>query len=168
MKTTLFVLLFGAASGYVFAQTTAAAEEEAIKKVIIGETDAYVRRDFDAWANFYVDSPQTSYALTPNNAPGTVVYPQGFDTMKQSMKQWMLASPKSEMTTEGRDNWTIRVVGNMAWARFVQHTVLVDTHTKMDFVELKVLEKIDGQWKISTSAALADFKNARPPMRSTY
>jgi hypothetical protein len=151
------------------AQTTNTADDEtAIKAVIIGETDAYVRRDFDAWAAFYVDSPQTSYALTPNSGPGTVVHRAGFAEMKQNMKHWMAASPKSEMTSEGRDNWNIKIGGNMAWAQFVQHTTLVATKTKLDLIELKVLEKINGQWKISTSAAIADFKNATPPMRSTY
>lgn len=150
------------------AQTTNSQEEEAIKAVIIGETDAYVRRDFEAWVSFYVDSPQTSGSLTPNSAPGTVIYRQGFTEMKQRMKAWMAMSPKSEMTSDGRDNWNIKIGGNMAWARFVQHTTLVATNTKIDLVELKVLEKINGQWKLSTSATIADFKNANPPMRSTY
>ncbi len=163
--TTVSLLL--AQSNRAFAQT-ANPEEEAIKAVIIGETDAYIRRDLDAWVNFYVDSPQTSYALTPSNAPGTVASRQGFQEMKQSMKRWMTMSPKSEMTSDGRDNWTIKIVGNMAWARFVQHTTLVATNTKMDLVELKVMEKINGQWKISTSDTIADFKNASPPMKSTY
>jgi len=39
MKKTLFVLLM-AVSGYAFAQT--ADEEEAIKKVIVGEFDAFI------------------------------------------------------------------------------------------------------------------------------
>lgn len=150
------------------AQTANSGEEESIKAVIIGETDAYARRDFDAWVSFYVDSPQTSYALTPNSGPGTVVFRQGFQEMKQNMQRWMKLSPKSEMTSEGRDNWSIKVVGNMAWARFVQHTTLVATNTKLDLVELKVLEKINGQWKISTSAAIGDFKNASPVMKSKY
>ena len=150
------------------AQTTTNAEEEAIKAVIIGQTDAYVRRDFDAWVSFLVDSPQTSRSVTPNSSPGTVIYRQGFAEMKQNMKRGMLASPKSEMTSDGRDNWNIKINGNMAWARFVEHTTLVATNTKLDLVGLTVLEKINGQWKISTSAAIADFKNASPPMRSTY
>lgn len=154
------------------AQSATADEERSdvsdIKAAIIGETDAYVRRDFDAWVSFYVDSPQTSYMLTPNSGPGTVVHRAGFAEMKQNMQLWMAASPKSEMTSEGRDNWNIKVVGNMAWAQFVQHTTLVATNTKMDMVELKVLEKINGQWKISTSAAIGDFKNANPVMKSKY
>jgi hypothetical protein len=150
------------------AQTTNPDEEAVIKAAIIGETDAYIRRDLDAWVSSFVDSPQTSYALTPSNAPGTVASRQGFQEMKQSMKRWMTMSPKSDVISEGRDNWTIKIVGNMAWARFVQHTTLVSTNTKLDLVELKVLEKINGQWKISTSATLADFKNANPPMKSTY
>lgn len=152
---------------HAVAQSTAD-DEAAIKKVIIGETASYVRRDFDAWAAFYVDSPQTSYALTPNYGPGTVVYSQDFTAMKQAMKSWMKASPKSEMTSDGYEKWNIKVVGTMAWARFIQHTTLVATSTKLDLTELKVMEKIDGQWKISTSATIADFKNASPPMKSTY
>jgi hypothetical protein len=164
--TTVSLLL--AQPNQAIAQTNNPAEEEAIKAVIIGETDAYIRRDLDAWVAYFVDSPQTSYALTPSNAPGTVSYRQGFATIKQGMKAWMKMSPKSDMISEGRDNWTIKIVGNMAWARFVQHTTLVATNTKMDLVELKVMEKINGQWKISTSTTIADFKNANPPVKSTY
>lgn len=152
---------------HAFAQINTA-DEAAIKAVVTGETAAYVRRDFDAWAAFYVDSPQTSYALTPNYGPGTVVYSQDFAAMKQNMQRWMKTSPKSEMTSDGYEKWNIKVVGTMAWARFIQHTTLVATSTKVDLVELKVLEKINGQWKISTSSAIADFKNASPPMKSTY
>ncbi len=150
-----------------FAQTITD-DEAAIKAAIIGQTDAYIRRDFDAWVTFLVDSPQTSRALTPNSSPGTVIYRQGLAEMKQNMKRGMLASPKSEMTSDGRENWNIKINGNMAWAWFLQHTTLVATNTKLDLVELRVMEKIDGQWKISTSATIGDFKNASPPMRSTY
>jgi len=168
MKNTLLLACLFLPALQAFAQTANADDEAAIKAAIIGETDAYIRRDLDAWVGSFVDSPQTSYALTPSNAPGTVASRQGFQEMKQSMKRWMTMSPKSDMISEGRDNWTIKIVGNMAWARFVQHTTLVATNTKMDLVELKVMEKINGQWKISTSATIADFKNATPPMKSTY
>jgi len=71
MKKTLFVLLM-AVSGYAFAQT--ADEEEAIKKVIVGEFDAFINRDLQAWLRYYVDSPQNTYMITPGRGAGVLVY----------------------------------------------------------------------------------------------
>ncbi|GAB2561890.1 YybH family protein [Spirosoma areae] len=166
LTVVTFASLLLAQPNWALAQTTNA-DEEAIRKVIIGETDAYVRRDFDAWAGYFVDSPQTSGVITPNGSPGSMGTRTGFADMKQGMKKWMEQSPKSEMTVEGRDIWNVKINGTMAWAMWKQHNVFKET-TKVDSQQLTVLEKIDGQWKISTSASVWDFKNASPPMRSTY
>jgi hypothetical protein len=164
---TTATLLLAQPNRAVAQTATTADDEAAIKAVIIGETDAYVRRDFDAWVGYLVNSPQTSGVITPNGSPGSMSTRKGFDAMKQGMKTWMERSPKSEMTVEGRENWNVKINGKMAWAMWKQHNVFKET-TNVDSQQLTVLEKIDGQWKISTSASVWDFKNASPPMRSTY
>lgn len=164
---TVFAMAILLAQPDLATAQTVTDDEAAIKAVLIGQTDAYIRRDFDAWAGYFVDSPQTSGVKTPNGSPGSMGIRTGFEAMKQGMKKWMEQSPKSEMTVEGRDNWNVKINGTMAWAMWKQHNVFKET-TKVDSQELTVLEKIDGQWKISTAASVWDFKNASPPMRSTY
>ncbi|MEI7587609.1 hypothetical protein [Runella sp.] len=160
MKKNLFVLLM-AVPCYAFAQT---ADEIAVKKVVMAESDA--RDDFEAWIDCYADSPQTSYVNT--GSPGSAVYHKNFEEVKEAKKKSLAASPKSGFTLDSRDGWVIRVVGDMAWVRSTQHFTILATNTKLTAFDLKVLEKINGQWKISTAAWIGDFRNATPPMRPTY
>jgi hypothetical protein len=145
MKKNLFVLLM-AVPCYAFAQT---ADEIAVKKVVMAESDA--RDDFEAWIDCYADSPQTSYVNT--GSPGSAVYHKNFEEVKEAKKKSLAASPKSGFTLDSRDGWVIRVVGDMAWVRSTQHFTILATNTKLTAFDLKVLEKINGQWKISTAAS---------------
>jgi len=171
MKT--FLLLFSLVttslllgqSGYAFAQTTTD-EEAAIKAVVIRESDANARGDSQAWLDYYVDSPQTSYANT--GSAGTAVYRKNFEEVKEAKKKSMEGSFKPWFTLDSSTDWNIKVGGNMAWVRHTQHFMILATNTKLTAFDLKVLEKINGQWKISTVAWICDFKNASPPMKSTY
>ncbi|GAB2561884.1 hypothetical protein [Spirosoma areae] len=165
MKKNLFVLLM-AVSGYAFAQTAdeIRSDVSAVKKVVMAESDA--RDDFQAWTDCYADSPQTSFANT--SSPGAAVYRRSFEEVKEAKKKSLAASPRSGFTLDSQADWVIRVVGNMAWVRHTQHFTLLATNTKLTAFDLKVLEKINGNWKISTAAWIGDFKNASPPMKSTY
>ena len=160
MKKNLFVLLM-AVSGYAFAQTE---DEIAVKKVVMAESDA--RDNFEAWIDCYADSPQTSYTNT--GSPGTAVYRKGFEEIKEAKKKSLATSFQSGFTLDSQDDWVIRVVGDMAWVRSTQHFTILATNTKLTAFNLKVLEKINGKWKISTATWIGDFKNATPPMRPTY
>jgi predicted ester cyclase len=132
-------------------------DEEAIKKVAIAETDAYVKRDFKTWAACYIDAPTTSMILTPNGNPGSMMFSSDFSKVSKGMKGWMDTSPQSEMQVISRDGWMSRVNGNMAWINYDQMNLMVKTGAKIKSKELKVLEKMDGQWKISTSSTTWDF-----------
>jgi len=156
------VSLLIAQQNHVFAQTNT--DEEAIKKVIIDEADAWIRHDVQGWASAWIDSPVTSVAN--NGGPGIVIYRKGFAELKQIEEKRATLPPST--TLDSREDWHIRVVGNMAWARHIQHFTLQKTNTKLTGFDLKVLEKIDGQWKISTSSWMGDYRNATPPMKSTY
>ena len=158
MKKNLFVLLM-AVSGYAFAQTS---EEDIVRKVAIDETDAYVRHDFQAWADCYIDAPTTSLMGTPNGNPGGLMASTGFQKVAQGIKNWMKVSPQSEMQVLKRDNWIIRVSGNMAWVTYDQQNLIVKPERKINSKELKVLEKIVGRWKIAATSTVWDFKNADP------
>ena len=163
MKKIFIVLLMTAVSGHTFAQTS---EEDRAKKVAIDETDAYVRRDFQAWADCYVDDPTTTFLGTPNGNPGALMASSDFQKVAQGMKNWMKASPQSEMQVLKRENWIVRINGNMAWVAYDQQNLLVKPERKINSKELKVLEKIDGRWKIAATSTVWDFKNATPPIVS--
>jgi ketosteroid isomerase-like protein len=162
MKKTLFVLIM-AISSHVFAQT---ADEEAIKKVIVGEFDAYINRDFQAWIDYYVDSPQNAYMITPGSGAGQLVYRTGFETMKNTAQKQFETPIKGLFDIVKREDWNFRILGNFAWVSY-KSTFKVGT-IMIPAAELKVFEKIDGQWKISATASIGDYKNATPPIKSSY
>lgn len=134
-------------------------EEETLKKVAFAETDAYVKRDFKAWADCYMDAPTTSIILTPNGNPGGLIANTDFQKISKGMKSWMDASPQSEMQVESRTGWVSRIMDNMAWISYDQKNIMVKTGAKIKSKELKVLEKAQGQWKITSSSAVWDFEH---------
>lgn len=136
-------------------------EEEAIKKVVIAETDAYCKRDFKAWADTHIDASTTTSMMTPNGNPGSMGASSDFQKMSKGLKRWMEASPQSEMQlTAPSDDWICRINGNMASISYNEYNLMVKTGAKIKSRELRVLEKIDGQWKISAQSSIWDFKNA--------
>ncbi len=159
MKNTLFIACILFVSNQCLAQTPSVNEEAAIKQVVIAETDAYVKRDFKAWVASYVDAPTTSFTVTPNGMPGGISTSSGFQKMSKGMKAWMDASPQSEMQVISRDGWLSHVNGNMAWISYDQVNLMVKTGAKITSKELKVLDKVDGQWKISATNSIWDFNH---------
>jgi hypothetical protein len=135
-------------------------EEEAIKKVVIAETDAYCKRDYQAWADTHLDAPTTTSMMTPNGSPGSLGAGSDFQKMSKGTKTWMEASPQSEMQlTAPSDGWICRINGNMASISYNEYNIMVKTGAKIKSRELRVLEKINGQWKISAQSSIWDFKN---------
>lgn len=157
MKNCFLLLIFTLFIISLSAQTPSVNEEEAIKKVVTGATDAYCKRDFKAWADSYIDAPTTSTIITPNNNPGSMRVTSDFQKISKGMKSWMEASPQSEMQVTNCDNWLFRINGNMASISYDEYNVMVKTGAKIKSRELRVLEKVNGQWKISTQSSVWDF-----------
>jgi hypothetical protein len=162
MKKTLLLLMV-ALSSHVFAQN---ADEEAIKKVITDEEQANLRGDYEAWKDCMLDTPQTSYANTAS--AGGVVYRKNWEEVVKAQKQMIAGRFYQAIKLDSTSDWDIKVNGNMAWVRHTQHFTLLMTKGKLSGLDLKVLEKIDGKWKISTGAWIGDYKNATPPVKSSY
>jgi hypothetical protein len=159
MKNVLFFFCLLATTSQVSAQTPSVKEdEEAIKKVAIAQTDAYIKRDFQANIACYVGSQAYYRMLTPNNNPGAVAFGTDFQKMSKDMKEWMDKKPPTEMQlTAPSDGWVIRINGNMAWVGYNQYNIMVKTGAKIKSKELRVMERIDGQWKISAASSIWDF-----------
>jgi SnoaL-like domain len=141
-------------------------EEEAVKMIVINEAKANLRGDYEAWKDCMVDAPQTSYANTAS--AGGAVYRKNYDEVVKAQKQMFAGKFYQGITLDSQDDWDIKVNGNMAWVRHTQHFTILMTKAKLTAFDLKVLEKIDGKWKISTAAWIGDYKNATPPMKSNY
>ena len=160
----LFVLFFITLCATTFyAQTpSVSADEEAIKKVIINEFDAFIQRDFKTWADSYVDSPTTTFMVTDANTAGSLFAVSDFKKISKGMKAMFDSGAKSTMNLANRDGWLIRIKGDMAYAVYNEE-FLMDTGVKIKAKTQKVMEKVKGQWKIATTSSIADFNHAIVP-----
>lgn len=163
MKNSLLFCFIILCFSSTYAQTPSVKEdEEAIKKVIISEFDAYVARDFKTWADTYVDAPSTTFMVTDANTPGSLFVLSDFQKISKGMKGMFDSGSKSNMSLANRDGWIIRIKGDMAFAIYNEEFLMANG-TKIKAKTQKVMERINGQWKIATTAVIGDYNNAVIP-----
>jgi len=134
----------------VFAQTKA--DEEAITRVLLEETNRFFARDFDGWAATFVQIPAAAQAW--NNPDGTYVYRLGWDTISARIREFMKNNPTPDRTPLHRENFTFRHYGNAAFVTFDKY--MGDRRTAKPVREIRVVERVGGEWKIVCVAAFID------------
>jgi hypothetical protein len=137
-----------------FAQTSA--DEEAIKRVVIAETDRFFARDFDGWAATFVHVPGATQAW--NNADGSYTHRLGWDTISQRIREFMTKNPAPDRTPLHRENFTFRHYGNAAFVTFDKY--IGDRRTAKPVREIRVVERVGAEWKIVCVAAFIDHVKA--------
>jgi hypothetical protein len=152
-----------------------AKEEETIKKIISEEGIAFSQGNVDAFMDTYHAVPYLLWTVTNGMEPGDVLTfrgPEELKTFAQSLPWFKSFDPKNVQKhptdTSLRDNWNIQFKNNIAIANFDEHWINDKEKQKLNLTGIKILEKINGQWKIIMTSALADFKDATPPIRSKY
>lgn len=133
------------------------AEEEAIKKVIIAETEAFWDKDFNALSSQWAHGDYVRVMGWWQRGGVTVM--KGWSVVGGRMQTLIAEHPEKNRQQVRRDNMNIRVSGNMAWVTFEQYGT--DTgETAMDMpglsYETRILEKQDGRWKIVYTCWLLD------------
>ena len=118
------------------------AEEEAIKKVIEGQTQASYDRNAEKALAYWADVPYASYVLIPLNANLT-----GYEQIKSTYTVFMKANPTPDKSKIETTYQSITIKGNTA---FVKHQ---EKFTKENGVATKenchrYLEKINIEWKL--------------------
>lgn len=125
-------------------------DKTAILAVLNAETDAWMRRDFDALAEHWVHSDQTRL-MTSFAALGTHVH-EGWEAISMRFKGMIARSPKTYDSHE-RLRWekiNIAISADMAWVSYNQVGVAAGDDFELAGVqhELKIFHRIDGRWKI--------------------
>ncbi|MDC9825057.1 LuxR family transcriptional regulator [Devosia sp. ZB163] len=128
------------------AMSGAGVDADAIMAMLRAETDAWLRRDFDALADCWVHSPQSrrlhSFASTG------VRVDEGWDAIAAHIRKVMQRHP-TPSAFEGRVRWenvNIVVDGNMGWVTYDQ--IGLEDITDMKRL-LKVVHRVDGGWRIA-------------------
>lgn len=146
----LFVLSAGCLTPAVEAQTKA--EAEAIKRVILAETDLFFARDFEGWAATFVQAPSATQGW--NNADGSYTYRHGWATIGERIAAFMKSNPEPDKTALWRENFDIRFYGDAAFVTFDKY--MGDRETAKPIREIRVVEREGDAWKIVCVAAFID------------
>lgn len=121
------------------------ADRAAILAAIRAETEAWLQRDFDAWADHWVQSPQTR-RMEAWASLGVRV-DEGWDPIAARIRKIVERFPEKHAFAE-RVRWekvNVVVDGNMAWVTYDQ----IGSDTGEDRKrQLRILHRIDGAWKI--------------------
>ena len=134
-------------------------EEEAIKKVIIEETEAFWNKDFKRLSSYMVQAEYIRVVGWWEH--GGVTVRKGWSVIGARTEKLMKENPEKNYQQVTRENFNIRISENMAWVTFEQFGT--DTGEKaMDMpglsYETRILEKHNGQWKIAYIGWLLDGK----------
>jgi ketosteroid isomerase-like protein len=147
MKTTFLCLAGLLLSAASFAQTDA----EAVKKVCVTETENFDKRDVAAVQAAFADVAYAS-RYWPNNSYN------GAGTIRNVYKTYMESSPQPTAIKRERTNWQLHPLGaNHFWATYDQTSTAPDgkaSYTK----EVRLLERIGGDWKMVSNIGLPRLK----------
>lgn len=155
MKKTCFfifgLILFCAHS---YSQT---ADEDAIKKVCIAETQAYVDFDYDALASYHVQSADDQLAY--NTPDGTFGSKSGWKAISKGLKNYFQTGKKQNLKLSS-ENYHFVIHGDMAFVWFDASTQNDAGKTTL-MKGYRTLLKINGQWKILAVLAYVDHPSGK-------
>lgn len=135
MKKHLLIILFGSLSMLAFAQTS---DESDIKKVCEAETRAWLEKDATTFNNCWQLRPYSRILVTTEE--GQTI----------SIRSDQMAAANVETMGGGgtfsNSNYQIHVEGNSAWA--IYDELKTDATGQHPSYEMRLLEKVNGVWKI--------------------
>ena len=142
LKTIITNILLGGLAWLLPSPLLAQDDKEAIKTVIAKETSAFMNVDYKSWADTWVKAPHAYWSYSDSTTSSFV---EGWDALNKTYAQYFKESRPShaEITNEWIE---IRVYENGAFAHFIQR-VKDDIDTD-ETSQVRVLEKIDGKWKV--------------------
>ncbi|MEM9525954.1 MAG: hypothetical protein AAGA31_05045 [Bacteroidota bacterium] len=140
-----------------------AAELAAIMKVIENETACFFARDYNCWKENWVNEDYAFQAWS--NADGTYDAKVGWSEVDRQTGNYIKENPESNFgsiqsfQTE-RLNMRTKFYGNqVAHLVWEQYNGNAEQDAYQISQEVRLMEKVNGKWKIVTVAAFWDYKN---------
>ncbi len=155
MKTIrLFIpLVFFAITFSAFSQKK---DIEAIKALIERETKAFFEIDQKTWAESWAQVPYAFWSFADTTDVNSF---SGWQSIEAGFADYFRTAKPSPAKID-RTWHEIRVFGNGAYARFTQK--VNDNTRRPPQAEVRVLEKVKGQWKIVCVSVIAIEKDNVP------
>lgn len=166
LATTIFSSGCKPNKAYIPPQDEAALQKEkdAILSTIEKETKSFFARDYKSWASTYA---QTDYAFQAwSNNDGTFDASVGWQGINSTVGKYINENPEPQSSSHPiveRKNIMYKFYGGNAcyltWDQFNSNKEGDNFHHSK---EVRVMEKINGEWKIVCVAAFWDYKNLIP------
>jgi hypothetical protein len=126
-------------------------DKEAIKEVIEKETASFMNVDYKIWSGLWHKASYVYWSYSDSTGTSFI---EGWDNLNKTYADYFKNAKPSgaEITNEWME---IRIYQNGAYVRFVQKV-----HDEIDHDEtsqMRILEKIDGKWKLICLGAIAKY-----------
>ncbi len=160
MKTTIRIFCVCVLLGLQFdvAAQKKNKDVEAIKALIERETKAFFEIDYKTWADSWAHTPYAFWSFADTTDVNSF---SGWNQIEKGFAEYFRTSKPSTARIERE--WLgleVRIFGNGAYVRFNQH--VKDDSERPAQAEVRVLEKIDGLWKIVCVSVIALEKDNQP------
>lgn len=133
-------------------------EVDAIKSLIERETKAFFEIDYKTWADSWAHTPYAFWSFADTTDVNSF---SGWDQIDKGFADYFRTSKPS--TAKIEREWLgleVKIYGNGAYVRFNQH--VLDDSQRPAQAEVRVLEKINGKWKIVCVSVIALEKDNEP------
>ena len=132
-------------------------DEKAILEVLHAESAAFFRRDFEALAACWLQTPEARRIFS-GSSTGTRVQ-SGWDAIAAGFKEGISLAPKSfdiDLYLD-RQNIQLTAMGDMAWVHYDQVMMQKDKDfwSKPLQHEVKIFHRVGGAWKIACMILIA-------------
>jgi len=123
-------------------------EKAAVIAVIEEETDAFIQKDYERWANTYLQD-ETNIRLSASiSGYGHIV---GWNKLSTGFKEYFDEPLTEEPSMAGeKTNYQVKIYDDVAWVMCDEKFKNTETgeYSNWEAVEARILEKVDSQWKI--------------------
>lgn len=120
-------------------------DEAEIIAVITNETQSFANADYEAWASNWVQDERAQNVCVSSIGQSVI---NGWSEVEAQMKNALVQGGGCGMIEFRQTNFRVNVDENTAWVTFDQCAKDKDGGT-WDSYETRILERIDGQWKIA-------------------
>jgi len=140
-------------------------EKAAIMKTIENETDCFYKRDYEGWKDNFV---QRDYAFQAwSNHDGTFDAKVGWKEVDEKIGIFLKGHPVEPGTSSHpwveRRNMVVKFFSeSLAYLVWDQYNSDKDSKTFLLSKDQRIMEKINGKWKIANVSSYWDYKNVIP------
>jgi hypothetical protein len=160
MKTSIKILCVCMllSTGFVAGAQKKNNDVEAIRALIERETKAFFEIDYKTWSDSWAHTPYAFWSFADTTDVNSF---SGWSQIEKGFAEYFRTSKPS--TAKVEREWLgleVKIFGSGAYVRFNQH-VKDDSHRPPQ-AEIRVLEKINGLWKIVCVSVIALEKDNEP------